>query len=227
MNILVTAARRLEPRAVADAITRRTGRSLMGPVLILLLAVAFPVHALEKSVARDHVDATIGEIIQLIVDDRPRAETAQRLLDIVEKRASIDAVARFAAGRYWRGMSESQKAAFGRAFSRHVASIYAGYFRRYEGEVADLRRYVHIRGTEDAGPKGILVRTEVVPVKGVPISIDWLVSDRAGRVGVADLIVEGISMAITQREVVGAMLDARGGDIDQLVSDLEQGTAAP
>jgi phospholipid transport system substrate-binding protein len=186
--------------------------------------------ALDATTARQHVEATIEDIIELVVDRPDASEVAARLLQIVERRASVEQVARFAAGRHWREMSPDEQAAFTRAFTHYLAASYAENFRRIEGRVDDLRRQVRVRGTEDAGSKGVLVRTQILPPNAAPVAVDWLVSDRSGRVEVADLIVEGISMAITQREVVGSMLDARGGDVALFVSDLErrleeQGTA--
>jgi phospholipid transport system substrate-binding protein len=178
--------------------------------------------ALDATAARQHVEATINDIIELVVERPAASEAATRLLQIVERRASVEQVARFAAGRHWRTMSEAEQAAFTRAFTQYLAATYAENFRRIEGRVDDLRQQVRVRSTEDAGAKGVVVRTEILPPGSAPISVDWLVSDRSGRVEVADLIVEGISMAITQREVVGAMLDARGGDVALFVSDLER-----
>lgn len=181
-----------------------------------------PAQALDVATAQRHVEATIDDILQLVVDRPTASEAAARLLQIVERRASVEQVARFAAGRHWRTMSEAEQAAFTRAFTQYLAATYAENFRRIEGRVDDLRQQVRVRSTEDAGAKGVVVRTEILPPGSAPISVDWLVSDRSGRVEVADLIVEGISMAITQREVVGAMLDARGGDVALFVSDLER-----
>lgn len=187
--------------------------------------------ALDAAAARQHVDETIDEIVQLVVDDPAPPEAASRLLQIVERRASIRQVARFAAGRYWRNMSEAEQTAFTDVLSRYLAGTYVKGFRPVDGSAAELRRQVRIRGAEQAGRKGVLVRTEIAPPGLAPIAVDWLVSDQSGRVEVADLIVEGISMAITQREVVGAMLEARGGDVALLLRDLEreldrQGAAA-
>ena len=201
---------------------RKGGRWLAALAWCVALFLSTAAHALDPTTARQHVDATIEDILQMIVDQPDGAEAAERLLQIVERRASVEQVARFAAGRYWKTMTESERADFTRAFSHYLAATYAENFRRIEGSVADLRQQVRVRGTEDAGQKGVVVRTEIIPPDGPPISVDWLVSDRSGRVEVADLIVEGISMAITQREVVGSMLDARGGDVALFVRDLEQ-----
>lgn len=192
----------------------------------IVLFLSSAAHALDATTARQHVDATIDDILQLIVDSPDPSQIATRLLQIVERRASVEQVARFAAGRYWRTMSESERKEFTRVFSHYLAAIYADNFRRaeasVEGSVDDLRQAVRVHGTEDAGAKGVVVRTEILPPGGAPIAVDWLVSDRSGRVEVADLIIEGISMAITQREIVGAMLDARDGNVAQFIRDLER-----
>ena len=197
------------------------GRTALAWCVAVVLSTG-AAQALDETTARKHVEATINDIIELIVDHPDRSEVTARLLQIVERRSSVEQVARFAAGRHWRAMSEGEQAAFTRAFTHYLAASYADNFRRIEGRVDDLRKQVRVRGVEDAGKKGVLVRTEILPPGAAPVSVDWLVSDRSGRVEVADLIVEGISMAITQREVVGSMLDARGGDVALFVSDLER-----
>ncbi len=52
------------------------------------------------------------------------------------------------------------------------------------------------------------------------MNVEWLVSDRPGRVVVADIVIEGISMLVTEREQIAGMLEARGGNVDKLIADL-------
>lgn len=208
-------------RHIASGAMVRWWLATLACVLALALDAGVA-RALDTTTARQHVDATVDDILQLIVDNPDPSEAATRLLQIVERRASVRQVARFAAGRHWPSMSEAERAAFTETFSRYLAATYAGHFGRFEGTADELRQQVHVRGAEDAGTKGVIVRTEIAPPGAAPIAVDWLVSDRTGRVEVADLIVEGISMAITQREVVGAMLEARGGNVALFVRDLQR-----
>jgi phospholipid transport system substrate-binding protein len=53
--------------------------------------------------------------------------------------------------------------------------------------------------------------------------VTFLVSDRSGSVKFFDLLIEGISLLKTERTEIGAMLDARRGNIDQLTADLRGG----
>jgi len=50
--------------------------------------------------------------------------------------------------------------------------------------------------------------------------VEWLVSDQPGHPVVADIVIEGVSLLITQREEIGGMLEARGGDVEKLIADL-------
>ncbi len=195
-------------------------------VLYLLAAIgwvgAWPARALDVEAARRHVEATIEQILQLIRANQPRAETAKVLREIFEERTALEQLARFTLGRHWGQMSTNERARFTETFSNYVAFFYAGFFRKFEGDIEGLRAVVNILGSEDVGRKGVLVHTEIRPIRQLGISIDWLISDRSGKIAISDIRIEGISLAITQREILSAMLDARGGDVDSLIADLKQ-----
>ena len=131
-----------------------------------------------------------------------------------------EAVRRMA--QVWAGMSDDERAHFTETFSSYVAFVYAGHFRKFDGDIEVLRAAVSIKGVEDVGAKGVLVHSEIRPTRRVAISVDWLISDLSGEIAISDLIVEGISLAVTQREIIGGMFAARDGDVNKLIADLEQ-----
>lgn len=199
------------------------GRSILLCLLVILGCLSTqPADALEADVAQAHVDATLDEILRLVVASRPRDETAAALRRIIEERTAFPQLARFTAGGYWQEMSDEQRQRFTDTLLRYVAHSYAGYFRAFDGKVEDLRGAVHFLGADDVGEKGVLVRSEIRPIGQVGLSIDWLVSDRSSKVAISDLVVGGISMAVTHRELVRAMLLTRRGDVDRLIADLER-----
>jgi phospholipid transport system substrate-binding protein len=46
------------------------------------------------------------------------------------------------------------------------------------------------------------------------------VTDQPGQALIADIIIEGVSLLVTQREEIGGMLEARQGDVEKLITDL-------
>ena len=189
---------------------------------VALLSLPLRAAALAPDVAIAHVNATIDDVVTLLGSKTSREETAKALRQIFEERTALPQLARFCAGRHWRGMSEPQKAAYTEAFSDFIAHVYAGFFGEFDGDAAELRSAITIVKAVDAGAKGVLVHSEVKPERDAPVSLDWLVSDRSGRVAISDLVIEGISLAVTQRETVLGMFEARNGDAALLIADMER-----
>jgi phospholipid transport system substrate-binding protein len=72
----------------------------------------------------------------------------------------------------------------------------------------------------DAGRKGMLVKTTIQRSGEAPVGVEWLVTDQPGQALIADIIIEGVSLLVTQREEIGGMLEARQGDVEKLITDL-------
>lgn len=197
-----------------DRATRRTFLAGTGSVMVAL--GAGPAWALSEVEARTLVELTLNELLDMLKRPGGLPERAPELRRIMENRANMPLIARFSAGRLWREMDPDQQARFSSAFSQFISVTYA---RRFEDFTADPK--VAIGKIVDAGRKGFLVETPMQTGEGNPIAVEWLVSDRGGRVEIIDMVVEGISMATTQREEVAAMFESRGNDIEALISGLD------
>jgi len=178
----------------------------------------FAAVALTADQARAHIEATINELLDLLRTPGSAASRAPRLRGIMESRANLPRVAQFAAGRIWREMSEDQQRRYLDAFASYVARVYSKQFSEYAGEPE-----ITIGRVTDVGQRGFLVSTPTREKGGQPIDVSWLVSDRGGRVEIADIIIEGVSMVTTQREEIGAMFQRRGSDIEALIKALASG----
>lgn len=180
------------------------------------LMASHPVDALEIDDAKAHVQETLNDILELLRQPGTGESRASQLQSIMESRANVPLLARFSAGRAWREMDKGQQTEFVQAFSRYIAVTYSRRFDEYSGDPK-----IEIGKTTDAGRKGILVESPISVPNGEPVAVEWLVSDRGGRVEVVDLIIEGISMAATQREEINAMLEKRNGNVDKLIAHLQ------
>jgi phospholipid transport system substrate-binding protein len=54
-----------------------------------------------------------------------------------------------------------------------------------------------------------------------PFEVRFLVSDRSGKDLLFDMVIEGISLRLSERTEIGSMLDRRNGNIDGLIADLK------
>lgn len=198
-------------------IERRKFMALSGATLVAgLLLPHGTAAALSEDEARAVVQRAVDEVLALVKTPGSDAERADALRRVMEQNAALPQIARFAAGRIWREMSDDQQSRFIDAFSTYVSRIYARRFGEYSGETVTVGRAV------DAGKKGVLVQSRISQPNGAPIPVDWLVSDRGGDgARIVDIVIEGVSMATTQREEVGAMFDRRGSDVEKLIEALQ------
>lgn len=198
-------------------------RGFLAGAAAVLAGVAWlrpgPAAALSREEAAEFVQATINEVAALLDADTDSAQKATRLQQIMEARGAMPEIARFVAGPVWRSMSEAQQSRFVEVFTGYVSGVYARRFEEYSDK-ANKDELFRLGAVTDAGRKGMLVRTDVIRAGEPPVAVDWLVTDRPGRTVIADIVIEGISLLVTQREEIGSMLEARGGDVDRLLDDL-------
>ncbi|GMG85009.1 hypothetical protein LNKW23_42250 [Paralimibaculum aggregatum] len=203
-------------------LTRRTTalrRALLAALAALVLAAA-PARALDPGAARSLVEGAIADIIALLASGAGPERAVPELRRIIETRSSVPALARYAAGPHWAGMDEGQRARFTDAFAASVSATYGRQFAGYDVRAEDLHRHVAVSGVTDAGAKGLYVRVAITPPGAPAVEMGFLVSDRPGRPVIVDMTVAGISLAITQREILQDMFASRGGDVERLIADL-------
>lgn len=188
---------------------------IAGAAMFLMSLVASPAWALTGDQARAHVEGTVSELISLLRQPGSAEGRAPQLRRIMETRGNLPQIAQFSAGRVWREMNPEQQQRYVNAFSDYVASTYARRFSEYSGN-PDIR----IGRVIDAGSKGYLVESPVYGHSAQPVRVEWLVSDRGGRVEVVDIIIEGVSMAATQREEIASIFQRRGQDVNALIAHL-------
>lgn len=199
-------------------VTRRglVAGGLAGVALFLVSLVAVPAWALTPDQAKQHVQTTVDELVALLRQPGNAESRAPQLRRIMETRGNLPQIAQFSAGRVWREMNPQQQQRYVDAFSDYVAHTYARRFSDYSGNPDIVMGRVI-----DAGNKGVLVQTPIRQPNAEPVNVEWLVSDRGGKPQVIDIIIEGVSMATTQREEIASMFQKRGQDVDALITDLQ------
>ena len=196
---------------------RLSRRALMITATAGVVAHALPALAMSRDEAIRYVEATVEEVRKVLTKAAGGPVSASDLRRVMVERSNMAQIARFCAGRSWRDMSDDQQKRYVDAFSHYISVTYARRFNDFSGTPT-----ITIGRTTDAGRKGYLVESPIQMPDGKRYLVEWLVSDRGGAVEVVDLVIERVSLAATQRDEIGAMLDKRGGDVDALIKALNE-----
>ena len=175
--------------------------------------VAGPAFALDKARATQLVDRLVAEINRTINFGGSEAKLLRAFENIFAQYADINIIARSALGPAARSASSSELSAFILAFRGYIARKYGKRFQEFIGSE------IVVKGTKNRG-KFFEVDASV-RLKGItPFEVSFRVSDRSGENLFFDIIIEGISLLSSERVEIGALLDARNGNIARLTRDL-------
>lgn len=169
--------------------------------------------------AKKFIEVLTEEAISTLTGkDLSPDERAYRFRKLMLKNFALKGIAKFVLGRHWRKLAEPEKKEYLEIFEDLMVATYADRFEKYSGEKL-LVKNAEVRGERDA-----LVHTSMIRVDGSakPLKVAWRVRGKAGNYKVVDIMVEGISMVMTQKSEFGSFIRLNGGGVSALLSELKK-----
>jgi phospholipid transport system substrate-binding protein len=125
----------------------------------------------------------------------------------------LNFISRFVLGRFWREASPEQRSTYQQLFTEYVLRVYSSRLGGYAGES------LNIVAERAAGKKDVMISTQIDRPSGPPIRAEWRVRNKNGTYRIIDVMVEGVSMAATQRSEFASVIKRNG--IDGLIHLLD------
>lgn len=163
-------------------------------------------------------------ITQLADPKIPREERVKRFRTFLNANFDIDNIGRFVLGRYARTATPEQLGEYNDLFQQLLTRMYEQKFTEYRGQT------LTVTGSRlAAGDNFALVQSQVNdPAQPSPINVEWRVVNR-DQMQVADVVVEGISMGLSQRSEFASVIQRNGGSFEALLDVMRKqvATGAP
>lgn len=153
--------------------------------------------------------------IEILADKATDAAGKNRLFQgLMHQSFDLNTIGRFVIGRNaWQGATPEQQKEYMRLFEKLVIKIYSDRFALYSGQKFKVVE------SHSEGDRDTMVRSQIIqPEDTQPIFVDWRIRNFDGRMGIIDVVVEGISMSVTQRQEYGAVIQRNDGSIDALIN---------
>jgi phospholipid transport system substrate-binding protein len=191
--------------------------------LLAIWGVAAPRPAGAQELAKEagpFVQSLGDQAIAIITDASLTAgDREARFRDMLVSKFDVPTIGRFVLGRHWRTATETQRAEVLDLFETMIVKTYNGRFSDYKGEQFQV---VGQRADNDSA----MVTTNVSqPRGGPPIKVDWRVLKPQGQLKIVDVMIEGVSMSVTQQQEFGAVVQRNGGQIDGLLATMRERVA--
>ncbi|WP_170379430.1 ABC transporter substrate-binding protein [Ruegeria conchae] len=180
-----------------------------------IVALPLPALALTEAGAKQLVNSVVADINRVIASGKSEKAMLRDFEKIFVQYADVPIMARYALGADARSASPAQLRQFTKAFQGYISRKYGRRFREFIGGQVDVRNARRIKA-------GYEVRTSVKLRGSSPFDVTFLVSDKSGRDKFYNMFIEGVNLLLTERTEIGAMLDARKGNLNQLIKDLNR-----
>lgn len=192
-------------------------RHLLGAGLAAAVGTLLPLPALAltEANARALIDKVVADINRVIASGKPLAAMVRDFERIFRIYADVNIIAHSTLGPDSRRANPAQMRAFTEAFQGYISRKYGKRFREFIGGRIEVQGVRAVKSWQEVITTAYL-RGEA------PFEVRFLVSDRSGHDLFFDMVIEGVSLRLSERTEIGAMLDARRGDIDALIGDLHR-----
>lgn len=201
------------------AVFSRFSRLRLSTLAVLFAAVAAVPHTASAATAEDArrlVQGLEREALIMASPSMSMPEKEQRFRAMLQRDFDMPAISRFVLGRHWNAAAQPERRRFVDLFEDLTVKTWTRRFNDYNGERLD------IRGVQPA-PGGFAVDSLIQRPQGKPIAVTWRLADSGRGLKVVDIVVDGVSMAITHRSEYGSVLRTAG--LGGLLNSMQQQVA--
>ncbi|MGI9493301.1 MAG: MlaC/ttg2D family ABC transporter substrate-binding protein [Geminicoccaceae bacterium] len=193
-------------------------RQLLKALPLLAAAFSLPLPALAAAspeAARDVIQTVGQQVLDILKDGVSQEEKFDQLVILLDKWIDLDLVARLILARHWRTADEAQKQEYLKLFRAYALDSLASKLHIYNGQEFE------VTSSQPAGKRDAVVKTLIYSPDRPPLHVDWRLREKDdGNLVAIDLIVESVSMIVTQRSEFGAVVERNG--MDGLLDELRQ-----
>ncbi len=195
------------------------GLAAIAAVLLLAAAGPRPATAAEAGDPAAFVRHFSEQAIAILADEGlAGGRRDQAFRGLLTTGFDVETIGRFVLGRYWRKATEAERAEYGRLFEDLIVASYSRQLLSYAG--ADLK----VEGVRQRNENSVLVTSHFLRTEGEPIRLDWRLLRRGDAWRIVDVVVEGMSMALSQRSEFKAVIRGNGGRVEALLEKLREKT---
>ena len=183
---------------------------------VALFFASLPIKAQESqkaNEARKFIEE-IGNKIIKTAGEKNLSETQKKdkIITIIDNTTDNDWIARFVLGKNYKNSTESQKERFTKLYRGFMINTYGPKFKNYDGKKFTVNEV-------NEKNSFFIVKAEFLPKdSNVPISVDFRVKERDGKLAILDFIAEGVSLIETQRSEFNSAIAQKG--MDKFLNDL-------
>ena len=184
-------------------------------IFIFVLSFITKSHSLEPNI---FVQSTVNRASQILSDNISKESKIEELKKVALDTVDIQGIGFYTLGKFRKNLSDEQKQKYSELFKEYFLKSFSSRLAEYSNPKIDVQSQEKLSDTYTI-VSSILVATSERP----EVKIQWRVYTKdPDKPLIRDLIIEGLSLARTQKEEFSSIIQSNDGDIQALFSSLKK-----
>ncbi|MBQ9090055.1 MAG: ABC transporter substrate-binding protein [Alphaproteobacteria bacterium] len=157
-------------------------------------------------------------IVDVLATQKPMTEKLDLFREKFHQALDLKSIGQFVLGVYWRKATPIERDEFIKAFMDFSTKSWADKFNMYNGQK------IVFKGSRPAQKNQLYI--DSVIQNNPPVEVIWRVREKNNEYKIVDIVVEGVSMAMSYRNEYTSFLQQNKGDVAKLTQELNQKSQA-
>ena len=190
----------------------------MKKIIIILLLFNLNIDQVVSMEPEIFVQSTVNRASQILSENISKEEKMSKLKSIAKDTVDIKGVGFYSLGSARKNLDDNQKKEYLKLFENYFLKSFSSRLSEYTNPK------IEVQGSEILNENYTIVNSLLVGTAERPaVKIDWRVYTKSpDEPLIRDLIIEGLSLARTQKEEFLSILNSNNGDISALFKILEE-----
>jgi phospholipid transport system substrate-binding protein len=186
-------------------------------LFILIINLIFFQYSVNSQEPKSFIEGIANEASKILSSDLSKLEKASELQSIAKKNVDINGIGLYTLGSHRKNLSDSKKKEYLDLFNKYFLKSFSSRLAEY----SDPK--INVLSQEKLSEKYTIVSSVLLATDKRPeVKIDWRVyTKNKDKPLIRDLIIEGLSLARTQKEEFNSVITSSDNGIEGLFSNLK------
>ena len=186
-------------------------------LFILIINLVFFQYSVNSQEPKSFIEGIANEASKILSSDLSKFEKASELQSIAKKTVDINGIGLYTLGSHRKNLSDSKKKEYLDLFNKYFLKSFSSRLAEY----SDPK--INVLSQEKLSEKYTIVSSVLLATDKRPeVKIDWRVyTKNKDKPLIRDLIIEGLSLARTQKEEFNSVITSSDNGIEGLFSNLK------
>ena len=187
-------------------------------ILIIIILYIFNLNSSYSIEPDVFVQSTVNRASKILSENISKQEKIELLKTIAKETVDIKGVGFYSLGSTRKSLNDEQKKTYSRLFESYFLKSFSSRLSEYTNPE------IEVSGKKILNKNYTIVNSILIATSERPeVKIDWRIyTKNQDNPLIRDLIIEGLSLARTQKEEFSSILNSNDGDINALFKTLEE-----